>query len=111
MSYIEHATEIVQGSGISAHVLLSKDGECCFFWPIFTGLDTVPPHDIGGMSIRTVGIAGRTGDHNTMAFNEPLDSSVLDAVGNAFTVYCNTVNTLEVAELERIHSLPDDRMD
>jgi hypothetical protein len=108
-SYIREVTAIIQDSGLSAHVLLSSDNACAFFWPVFTGVSAPPPEMIYDTPVRTIGVAGRTGEHVRMVLNEPLDCGTTERIEVAWNAYCKTVDDLETAELERLFALPDTR--
>ena len=107
MSYIEQATKIILDSGVAATALLSDDESLCVFSPIIAGIDTPLPEEFAGTKVRSVGVVGATGDHTAVAFNEPLDCDTVEAISTAFAAYVNTVNGMEIAELERLYTLPD----
>ncbi len=111
MSYIERATRIILEAGLPSTVLLSDDADdvLCVFSPMFAGMDTPPPTEFAGRKLRPVGCIGRSAEQTDVALTEPLDSSVMDAVSTAFDAYCNTVNSIEIAELHRMFQRPDRR--
>jgi hypothetical protein len=110
MSYIHAATEITQGSGLSAHVLLSDDDLFAFFWPLLSGVSMPPPEEINGMQVRPVGVVGRTGQQRSIAFSAPIEYGTTDSIEHAWEAHCDTVNSLEVAELSRVFAFPDTRL-
>lgn len=110
MSYIERATRIILEAGLPSTVLLSDDADVmCVFSPMFTGMLTPPPTEFVGRKLRRVDCFGRSGEQTEVVLKEPLDSSVMDAVSTAFDAYCDTVNSIENAELHRMFQRPDPR--
>ena len=72
-----------------------------------------------GRGLRSVGVIGLCGMSPRCAFNEPLEPEQVSALSGAFLAYVHALfyghfatqqELAEVAEIERLYSLPDMRM-
>jgi hypothetical protein len=71
-----------------------------------------------GRGLRVLGVLGLCGASPRCVFKEPLDPRVVDALASAFLTYLHVLfgeslaeqrEAAEIAELERLFSLPDTR--
>jgi hypothetical protein len=124
MTYIEKATQVVLDSSIAVMVLLNQDNTDLEMWPLRPRQAALTSQEeFAARKLRTVGVAGLCGTKATCAFKEPLDPTVVGAIGTAFAEYIHVLlgdsiamqieeqqKGDEVAWLEKLHQLPDTRM-
>jgi hypothetical protein len=89
MSYSERATQIVNDSSISVFVLLNHDATSTEFWPLCPAAqsEVTGPQEFTARRLRSVGVVGLAGTQPMCAFKEPLDTRVVEAIGDAFVAY------------------------
>jgi hypothetical protein len=124
MTYTEKSTQVVLESQIAVMVLLNPDSTDMEMWPLRPRqAATTMPEEFAARKLRAVGVAGLCGAKAICAFKEPLDPTVVGAIGTAFAEYIGVLlgdsiavqieerqKGDEVAWLEQLHQLPDTRM-
>lgn len=125
MTYMERAEKVACASQIAVMVLLSRANDDVEFWPlrprIAPASELTSEAECLRRGLRTVGVVGIAGLQPHAAFKEPLDATVVSAIGAAFTEYVhaligNNIAALveppkgdEVDWLQHLWSLPDNR--
>ncbi len=124
MTYTERSQELARNASIAVLVLLSHDNLDMEFWPLGFGSqsDWTSREEFAARRLRSVGVVGLglPGLKPLVAFKEALLPSVVDGIATAFLAYLNVLLAdsfaeqlpgAETAELERMWSLRDPRMD
>jgi len=118
--YIERAADVAIASHIAAQVFLSQDNDDLEFLP----LRPTPVHlsawmsedDFTARQLRFVGVVGLSGLNARCAFDEPLESAIVERIAQAFLEYVHTlivpkfvdhIAQAEVMELQKLYALPD----
>jgi hypothetical protein len=121
---MEKAALAVAESSVAVMVLLNPDDTDMEFWPLKPReVALTPPAEFTARRLRPVGIIGLQGAQAVCAFKEPLDTPVVNSLAMAFLEYIRvmlgrsfTAQTEErqkgdeVGWLERLHLLPDMRI-
>lgn len=120
MTYTEKSTQLALESSVAALVLLGTDRKDSVFLPLRPNLATPEmladlKSRAAGRGLRAVGIIGLCGTTPKMCLKEELDPAQINAISLGFLAYTYALfaeNAVagEVAELERIYSLPDTRL-
>lgn len=126
-SYIERYTEVVLNSNIAVMVLLNQDNTDMEFWRLkpcqAAESELTTRAEFAARKLRPVGVAGLQGTTPAVALKEPLDPAVVGAIGTAFAEYIRALigdsvamqieerqKGDEVSWLDRLHQLPDARV-
>jgi len=93
--YIERSAQVALDSSIAVMVLLNHDATDMEFWPLrptpVAQCALTGPEEFTARRLRVVGAVGLTGLKTVCAFKEPLESSVVGAIGEAFAVYVHVL--------------------
>ncbi len=114
--YFERAVQVACESSISCLVLLSSGNDDIELLRITPqpSADFVSPEVFAARQLRNVGVVGLCGTKPTVAFKEPLEPPVVNAIAMAFLEYLRVLlgeslaeqtEAFEIAELERLYSL------
>jgi hypothetical protein len=123
MTYSEKSTQLAldASTSIIVQVLLSRGNDDIELIPLHPRQRPggyITREEFAARQLRAVGTVGLNGLRPVCVFKEPLESSVVDAIIQAFTEYAHVllgghsaehVAAEEVAELNRLWSLPDNR--
>jgi hypothetical protein len=123
MTYSERSTQVALDSSIAVTVLLSHDNTDMEFWmlrPRHTSeRDLTTREEFTARKLRSVGVIGLCGSLPRAAFKEALPSPVVHGIAIAFLEYlrvilaesfADEIRAVEIAELERLLTLPDTRL-
>jgi hypothetical protein len=124
MTYIEKSAQLAIEASVSVQILLGTTPGDCEFVPLRPKLaDANMIADIAarwpGRGLRSVGVIGLCGTTPSLVLKEPLDPEQVNALGAAFLRYVNVLfganfveqrEAVEIAELERLWSLQDNRL-
>lgn len=122
-TYGERSAQVVRESSIAAMVLLNDsntDMELLGLCPRLTPEnELISAEEFADRRLRSVGVVALDGSGLPQAaFKEPLEASVISAIAAGFTEYLRVLigqklteqtEAAEIAELERVYSLPDTR--
>lgn len=118
-TFMERANAVVWNSQLSVQVLLSPDNDDLEFIYVKQGQPYISAEEYTARKLRPVGFVGLNGLKPLCAWSEPLPPSVISRIACAFTAYvcallgdsfAEHMAAAEVAELHRLYSLADPRM-
>lgn len=119
LTYSERATELAANASVAVQVLMGAPDDVEFIslkpkmanerW-LAELRDRWP-----GRGLRSVGVIGLCGTSPVIALKEPLEPEQVNALMSEFlahihVLFCDTFEAAEIAELERLHALPDTRL-
>jgi hypothetical protein len=124
MTYIEKSAQLAIEASVSVQILLGTTPGDCEFVPLRPKLaDANTLADIAarwpGRGLRSVGVIGLCGITPSVVLKEPLEPEQINALGAAFLTYVHVLfdanfveqrEAMEIAELERLWSLQDNRL-
>ena len=123
MTYIEKAALAVADSSVAVMVLLNHDNTDAAFVALKPHqADFISPDEFTARRLRPVGVFGLQGLQPVCAFKEPLEAPVVNGLATAFLEYVRVMlgdSEMQPAEpriddsvtwLERLHALPDSRL-
>jgi len=125
MTYSEKkSTQLALDASVAVQVLMGTAPGDCEFIPLKPkAADETMLADLKarwpGRGLRSVGVIGLCGTSPCCAFKEPLESKQVSALAGAFLTYLSVMfadsiaaqmQAAEIAELERVLTLPDTRI-
>lgn len=121
--YIERSARLTLDSSVAVMVLMGSPDDVEFLplKPSMADEGTIAELKARwpGRGLRSVGIIGLVGTTPRCALKEPLDSEQVTGLADAFLAYLHSLycdgfraqtEAAEIAELERLYSLPDTRI-
>ncbi|HKD60759.1 MAG TPA: hypothetical protein VKB47_09875 [Terracidiphilus sp.] len=119
-SYFEQAVQVGVESQIAVYILLSPENDDIHLMPLrphpLPPEEQISPEEFARRQLRGVGVVGLSGAKSVCAFKEPLEPSVVDAIARAFLehifvlCFAEQREAIEIVELKRLYSLPDNRV-
>jgi|SRR5581483_5405 len=121
--YMERAAQVACESQIAVQILLSRDNRDVELIGLKPQAEFISREEFAARKLRHVGVIGLSGLKPLVALEEPLEPRIADALAQAFLEYTRVLLGehfaerfaeqmvgAEVAELERLYTLPDTRL-
>lgn len=118
-TYSELSTQVVQNASIAVMVLMNESNTDVELLPLLPRKCEFPSKDeFTARKLRSVGVIALCGAQSNCALKEPLENEVVDAIAATFLEYVRVLigpeisramAAAEIAEMERMYTLPDTR--